>query len=114
MIVNRRLGVFFVSPEFSESQGYLDPISPFAGNLRARIVARNLVPSTNLVLNSIFRRLDLWPLHILPSGMPSPLSRTTPIGDIESLSLAVSATAGRSWHLRFCGAGKQKRMSLNA
>lgn len=34
------------------------------------------------------------------------------LGDIDGLSLAVTAQGGRSWHFRFCWAGKQKRMSL--
>lgn len=34
------------------------------------------------------------------------------LGDIDGLSLAVTASGGRSWHFRYCWAGKQKRMSL--
>src|SRR3546814_18652351 len=34
------------------------------------------------------------------------------LGDIDGLSLAVTAQGGRSWHFRYCWAGKQKRMSL--
>lgn len=34
------------------------------------------------------------------------------LGDIDGLSLAVTATGGRSWHFRYCWASKQKRMSL--
>ncbi|KAA6178535.1 DUF4102 domain-containing protein [Pseudomonas marginalis] len=33
-------------------------------------------------------------------------------GDIDGLSLAVTASGGRSWHFRYCWSGKQKRMSL--
>lgn len=35
-----------------------------------------------------------------------------PLGDIDGLSLAVTDHGGRSWHFRYCWAGKQKRMSL--
>ena len=41
-----------------------------------------------------------------------PIGKDYTLGDVDSLSLAVSATGGRSWHFRFCWAGKQKRMSL--
>ncbi len=41
-----------------------------------------------------------------------PIGKNYTLGDVDPLSLAVSATGGRSWHLRFCWAGKQKRMSL--
>lgn len=34
------------------------------------------------------------------------------LGDIDGLSLAVTAQGGRTWHFRYCWAGKQKRMSL--
>ena len=34
------------------------------------------------------------------------------LGDLDGLSLAVSEQGGRSWHFRYCWAGKQKRMSL--
>lgn len=34
------------------------------------------------------------------------------LGDIDGLSLSVTAQGGRSWHFRYCWAGKQKRMSL--
>ncbi|WP_152487358.1 integrase arm-type DNA-binding domain-containing protein [Dickeya chrysanthemi] len=34
------------------------------------------------------------------------------LGDIDGLSLAVTSQGGRSWHFRYCWAGKQKRMSL--
>ncbi|CAI2527802.1 Putative prophage CPS-53 integrase [Serratia ficaria] len=34
------------------------------------------------------------------------------LGDIDGLSLAVTDQGGRSWHFRYCWAGKQKRMSL--
>ncbi|MFJ5483588.1 tyrosine-type recombinase/integrase [Pectobacterium actinidiae] len=34
------------------------------------------------------------------------------LGDIDGLSLAVTDLGGRSWHFRYCWAGKQKRMSL--
>ncbi|HCM5829491.1 integrase arm-type DNA-binding domain-containing protein [Klebsiella pneumoniae] len=34
------------------------------------------------------------------------------LGDIDGLSLAVSVLGSRSWHFRYCWAGKQKRMSL--
>ncbi|ABI58299.1 tyrosine-type recombinase/integrase [Nitrosomonas eutropha] len=34
------------------------------------------------------------------------------LGDIDGLSLAVTAQGGRSWHFRYCWADKQKRMSL--
>lgn len=35
------------------------------------------------------------------------------LGDIDGLSLAVTASGGRSWHFRYCWNGKQKRMSLD-
>lgn len=31
---------------------------------------------------------------------------------LDGLSLAVTASGGRSWHFRYCWSGKQKRMSL--
>lgn len=34
------------------------------------------------------------------------------LGDSDGLSLAVSDQGGRTWHFRYCWAGKQKRMSL--
>jgi len=34
------------------------------------------------------------------------------VGDIDGLSLAVSPQGGKSWHFRYCWAGRQKRMSL--
>lgn len=34
------------------------------------------------------------------------------LGDTDGLSLAVTDQGGRSWHFRYCWAGKQKRMSL--
>lgn len=34
------------------------------------------------------------------------------LGDLDGLSLAVSAQGGRTWHFRYCWVGKQKRMSL--
>lgn len=34
------------------------------------------------------------------------------LGDLDGLSLAVSEQGSRSWHFRYCWAGKQKRMSL--
>ncbi|MBJ7223488.1 MULTISPECIES: tyrosine-type recombinase/integrase [unclassified Brenneria] len=34
------------------------------------------------------------------------------LGDLDGLSLAVTDQGGRSWHFRYCWAGKQKRMSL--
>lgn len=36
------------------------------------------------------------------------------LGDIDGLSLAVTASGGRSRHFRYCWAGKRKRMSLGA
>lgn len=34
------------------------------------------------------------------------------LGDTDGLSLAVTGQGGRSWHFRYCWAGKKKRMSL--
>lgn len=34
------------------------------------------------------------------------------LGDIDGLSLGVTASGGKSWHFRYSWAGKQKRMSL--
>lgn len=34
------------------------------------------------------------------------------LGDIDGLSLGVTASGGTSWHCRYSWAGKQKRMSL--
>src|SRR3546814_21028047 len=34
------------------------------------------------------------------------------LGDIDALSLTVTAHGGRSWHFRYCWAGKQTWMSL--
>jgi len=34
------------------------------------------------------------------------------LGDIDGLSLVVSPQGGKSWHFRYCWAGRQKRMSL--
>jgi integrase len=34
------------------------------------------------------------------------------LGDIDGLSLNVSPNGGKSWHFRYCWAGKQKRISL--
>lgn len=42
-----------------------------------------------------------------------PTGKDYTLDDIDGLSLAVAASGGRSWHLRFIWAGKQKRMSLS-
>ncbi|MBB3103978.1 hypothetical protein FHR87_002388 [Azomonas macrocytogenes] len=34
------------------------------------------------------------------------------LGEIDGLSLDVSEQGSRSWHFRYCWAGKQKRMFL--
>ncbi|CAM5258055.1 Integrase OS=Rhodanobacter lindaniclasticus OX=75310 GN=B1991_11190 PE=4 SV=1 [Rhodanobacter lindaniclasticus] len=34
------------------------------------------------------------------------------LGDLDGLSLGVSAKGGKSWHFRYCWLGRQKRMSL--
>jgi hypothetical protein len=34
------------------------------------------------------------------------------LGDLDGLSLGVSAQGGKSWHFRYTWLGKQKRMSL--
>lgn len=41
-----------------------------------------------------------------------PTGKDYTLGDIDGLSLAVTASGGRSWHFRYCWGGKQKRMSL--
>ncbi|HHG5368145.1 TPA: tyrosine-type recombinase/integrase [Pseudomonas aeruginosa] len=38
--------------------------------------------------------------------------RSYTLGDSDGLSLSVTDQGGRSWHFRYCWAGKQKRMSL--
>lgn len=41
-----------------------------------------------------------------------PTGKAYTLGDLDGLSLAVSEQGSRSWHFRYCWAGKQKRMSL--
>ena len=42
----------------------------------------------------------------------TPPGKAYTLGDIDGLSLAVTASGGCSWHFRYCWNGKQKRMSL--
>ncbi len=41
-----------------------------------------------------------------------PTGKNCTLGDIDGLSLSMTASGGRSWHVRYCWSGKQKRMSL--
>ena len=43
----------------------------------------------------------------------TPTGKDFTLGDIDGLSLAVTASGGRSWHFRYCWNGKQKRISLD-
>ncbi len=38
-----------------------------------------------------------------------PIGKDYTLGDVDSLSLAVSATGGRSWHFRCCWAAVRAR-----
>lgn len=54
-----------------------------------------------------------WHLPHVAVRQARPTGKGCTLPDFDGLSLAVSATGGRSWHFRYYWAAKQKRMSLD-